>query len=80
MATLTNAEKRDHHLPPRKAPDGKSYAPGVLTAGGSLAVPDWYLDELANEKGWARRFASGVVHAERTSNERIEPRRKSREE
>lgn len=64
MPILTNETSRAWTLPVRHAADGSPFAvvagsarvvsgPHMLDAGASLPVPDWYLEELRREPGFA---------------------------
>lgn len=51
MATLTNESARGLGLPGRRGPDGAMRGAVLLPSHASIDVPDWYVDELALERG-----------------------------
>lgn len=53
MATLTNESARGLGLPGRRGPDGAMRGALVLPSHASVDVPDWYVDEIALERGIA---------------------------
>lgn len=56
MQTITNPTIRLFHLPSRSLGDETFGERMMLLPESRLEVPDWYLEALLEEPGWARRL------------------------